>query len=258
MNIKKMKIKIKFWVLLFLLSLATSCKDKGYSVSKIEGEMIPVDSLLDSQLNPLLAEELEVYSKGVDSMMSEVIGESALFMDVKRPESLLSNLIADILREAGEQELGVPADIGLVNIGGIRTTLNKGIITMGDAFEILPFENSLAILFMKGSSIRLLMEDIAKVNGEGVSNINLVVNQDLTIEKALVGGLPIDDEKVYTLATLDYLSEGNDGMHALLQAEDIIFPEDATLRDLFVRYVKQQHKNGNLVNSTLSNRIIFK
>ena len=65
------------------------------------------------------------------------------------PESLLSNLIADVLREAAVEVLGKPADMGLINIGGIRNSLTEGDITTENIYEILPFENSLCVLTMK-------------------------------------------------------------------------------------------------------------
>lgn len=48
------------------------------------------------------------------------------------------------------------------------------------------------------------------------------------------GGQPIDDNKLYTVATIDYLADGNGSMEAFLQADDRVCPEGATLRGLFL------------------------
>lgn len=48
------------------------------------------------------------------------------------------------------------------------------------------------------------------------------------------------DNKLYTVATIDYLADGNGSMEAFLQADDRVCPEGATLRGLFLDYVRQQ------------------
>lgn len=78
-------------------------------------------------------------------------------MDKGNPESLLSNLVAGVLQQAAVRVLGKPADMGLVNMGGLRNILPKGDITVGEIFEILPFENSLCVLTMKGADMKRLL-----------------------------------------------------------------------------------------------------
>lgn len=109
--------------------------------------------------------------------MYEVIGTSEMKMDKGTPESLLSNLVASVLQEAAAQVLGKPADMGLVNMGGLRNILPKGDITVGAVFEILPFENSLCVLTMKGTDMKRLFKAIASLHGEGVSGIRLEINK---------------------------------------------------------------------------------
>lgn len=72
-------------------------------------------------------------------------------MEKGGPESLLSNLVADVLKGAATQVLGKPADMGLMNMGGLRNILSEGEITCGNIYEILPFENSLCVVTLKGS-----------------------------------------------------------------------------------------------------------
>ena len=80
--------------------------------------------------------------------MYEVIGSSEQKMDKGHPESLLSNLVAEVLRQAATKVQDKPADMGLVNMGGLRNILPAGDITVGTVYEILPFENSLCVMKM--------------------------------------------------------------------------------------------------------------
>ncbi len=115
--------------------------------------------------------------------------------------------------------LGKPADMGLVNMGGLRNILPKGDITVGAVFEILPFENSLCVLTMKGTDMKRLFKAIASLHGEGVSGIRLEINKKGELLNATIGGKPVVDDQLYTVATIDYLADGNGRMDAFLQAK---------------------------------------
>ena len=71
--------------------------------------------------------------------MYEVIGVSEMTMDKGRPESLLSNLVAEVLRLSAERVLKHPADIGIMNMGGLRNILPQGNITVDAAFRNTSF-----------------------------------------------------------------------------------------------------------------------
>lgn len=76
--------------------------------------------------------------------------------------------------------------------------------------------------------------------------------------QATVAGKPVADDKLYTVATIDYLAEGNDGMAALIQAEKRDCPQGATLRGLFMDYVERQTAAGKKLTSRMEGRITVK
>lgn len=243
--------------------LLTSCRSgrettAHYELTKVEGSMITIDSTWDANPDKKAIEVLKPYKDKVDAMMYEVIGSSEMKMDKGKPESLLSNLVASVLQQAAAQVLGKPADMGLVNMGGLRNILPKGEITVGEAFEILPFENSLCILTMKGSDMKQLFNAIASLNGEGVSGIHLDITKTGKLLNATIGGKPVEDNQLYTVATIDYLADGNGRMDAFLQAEKRECPEGATLRGLFIDYIRKQTAEGKIITSQLDGRITIK
>ena len=237
--------------LLFLSACHT-----GYEVTAVEVGRVPMDSVWDATPDVEALALLAPYKAGMDSVMNKVKGQAALSMDSHRPESLLSNLIADVLREAAVDVLGRPADMGLVNMGGIRNVLTEGDITTQTIYEILPFENSLCVVTLKGSDLKALFENIAVRLGEGVSGVKLVIDREGRLLEATVGGRPVEDDRNYTVSTIDFLAEGNDGMHALTRAQGKVCPDGATLRSLFMRYVERQTEAGRKVTSSLENRIV--
>lgn len=258
MTMRKERVLKIFCPLALVAAFGLASCRTGYRVVAVEGNRVAMDSTWDRPADPQAVALLAPYRAKVDSTMSSVLGTAALSMDRERPESLLSNLIADVLRQATADVLGKPADMGLVNIGGIRNSLAQGPITTKDAYEILPFENALCILTLKGNVMKELLENIAARRGEGVSGIRLEISADGHLLQAWVGGKPLEEDKDYTVATLDYLAEGNDGMYALPKAESRVCPPGLTLRSLFMDYVKKQTEAGRAVTSRLEGRITVK
>lgn len=252
-NIKSI-ISIGLLAGIFIFS---SCHS-GYTLASVDGGRIVINSELD--VNPDRKSEaiLIDYQATVDSIMSPVIGESARYMDKFRPESELSNLVADILRFSTLNYIGRLADVGLTNMGGLRTSLPEGKITFGNIYEITPFENTLCIVTMKGSLLRQLFKDIAEVHGEGLSGARLIITENGELVSATVAGQEIADDKEYKVATLDYLAEGNDHMYTFKDITDKVYPNGATVRQLFMDYVKEQTKAGKKVDSKIEGRITVK
>lgn len=232
----------------------------GYSVTSVEGGRIAVTAAYDSRPDSAAMAVLASYQRTVDSIMSPVIGQSARFMDRFRPESELSNLVADILRTSTSDYIGRAADVAVTNMGGLRTSLPEGDITFGNIYEITPFENALCIVTMKGALLRELFQDIAGVHGEGLSGAHLEISKDGELLSATVGGKEIEDDREYKVATLDYLAEGNDHMDAFAKAPeaDKMLPENATIRQLFLNYVNEQSRAGKKIDSKIEGRITIK
>ncbi len=232
----------------------------GYSITSIEGGRLEVTAALDKHPDAAALAVLAPYRRTVDSIMSPVIGQSARFMDCYRPESELSNLVADILRTSTSDYIGREAEVALVNMGGLRTSLPEGNITFGNIYEITPFENSLCIVRMKGTLLKQLFGNIAQRGGEGLSGARLVISKNGQLLSASVGGKPVKDEQVYTVATLDYLAEGNDRMTAFTEvseADKVACPE-AILRRLFLNYVNEQTRAGKKIDAEVEGRILIK
>lgn len=227
----------------------------GYRIAETEGGRVEMTSAYDKTPDREALDILLPYKAKVDSVMKPVIGKSSMPMKPERPESLLSNLIADVLRESSLKYTGETAEVAIINIGGLRNDLPKGNVTYGDVFEILPFENSLCILTMDGKALEQLFWEIANVKGEGLSGAELKISPDGKLINALVHGEAIDQNRKYRVATVDYLSEGNDGMTAFMQATEKVCPDGATVRQLFLDYIIGLTKKGKEVTSGLDGRI---
>lgn len=213
------KLRILLLFLHFSFFIFQSAYAQHYKVRSTKWKRIEVTSALDSNPDSTALAIIAPYKASVDSVMSPVLGMSRVAMVPRRPESLLSNWAADVMVE-GSTATGLPAaDMGLVNIGGLRNNMPEGIVRRGDIILISPFENELVVLELKGKHVIELMRNIAAVGGEGVSSsVRMVISKDRKLISATINGEKISRKRIYTIATLDYLAEGNDKMYALKKA----------------------------------------
>ena len=241
-----------FHFLIFSFSYPTFAQD--YKVRSFAWERVEVTSELDTTPSAEATKVVAPYKASVDSMMAPVLGLSRVAMTVKRPESLLSNWAADVMVEGGTATGLEPADMGLVNVGGLRNNMPEGIVRRGDIMLISPFENYVVVLEMKGADLLELMRNIAAVKGEGVSSsVRMEISAEGELLSCTIGGKEIDPERIYTVATIDYLAEGNDKMTALKKA--VKRHEIGILaRDVMMEYVLKHQ----VIDSKIEGRITIK
>jgi 2',3'-cyclic-nucleotide 2'-phosphodiesterase (5'-nucleotidase family) len=247
MNPKKL-----IFISLFAISLV-SYGQKNWAITKETSVKIPIDSTTDMVADKTYITYLEPLKQQLGAKMNVIIGDAAETMRGHGPESLLSNWNADVYLQAGSSFLGSPVDISVVNLGGLRTVIPAGNITVGKIFELMPFENELVILWLKGDKLAQLIQFFAKVGGEGVSGIRMEISNGKAVN-VNVNGQPIDSEKIYTIATSDYLAGGNDKMVQLAQYEKRV-NTNIKLRDILLDYVKNETAKGNRIQSKLDGRI---
>lgn len=220
----------------------------------ITTERIEVTNALDVNPDREALKIVSKYKAAVDSVMAPVLGESLVGMSGGRPESLLSNWSADVLVEYSGFKDGKKADMGIVNMGGLRNNMPKGTVRRGDIILISPFDNRLAVVHIKGSDLLSLFQDIAAVHGEGVSReVRLVITKDGKLVEAKVGGQPIDPDRTYRIATLDYLAEGNDRLYSFKKAQRVDV-SDFFSRDCMMQYIKQHSP----ITSQIEGRVVVK
>lgn len=247
------------FVFVLMSSVLASC-GTSYSIAKMEGTSYRIDSSYDANVDAEMLEDIEEYKVNIEREMSPVIGEvSEPILTENRSYNMLANVISDIIKLQAERIDKQKIDMGMVNIGGMRRSLPAGNITVGLAYELLPFMNTLCIMDMKGDVLLELFEQIAFVGGEGISSgVVLTISKDGKLLDAKVDGQPVDKNKTYRIATIDYIAEGNDGMTAYKKATNKIFPEDALLRDLFIDYVKELTAQGKKLEPKKDHRFIIK
>lgn len=237
--------------------MITSCRSH-YVMSGIERSRILVDSRYDA-LNDAQADAfMAPYKHVVDSMMSPVVGEVAKYMAAHRPESELSNLLADILMWAAERYNEKPV-FGVYNMGGIRAGLAKGKVTYGDVLDVAPFENKIAFLTLSGEKVLELFQQMALSGGEAVSHgVQLVITKDHQLKSAKINGEDVDPNASYRIVSIDYVIQGNDRMEAFKAKTNVNSPQEErnNLRYIIMDYFREQMQQGQVVDREIEGRII--
>lgn len=209
-------------------------------------ETIRVDSRLDSRIDKKLDAIIEPYRRGVDSLMHVVVGKSAV--ELPKGGNALLNFGADFIFERG-RKLADGVDLAIINKGGLRRDLPKGNITEGMIITLMPFYNYVNVLDIKGSDLLEAFDVMAADGGNGVSG-NVSVTYDPATGKCvevLIDGKPLDQDRIYRLATIDYLAKGGDYMSSLKRGKLVAKGKNVLYDDMI-----EEFRHGSLKGKTVN------
>lgn len=176
-----------------------------------------------------------------------------------KAESPLGQFLADLTRGAAEQATGQTVDLALQNGGGIRNELPAGKLTYGDVFEVLPFDNRLALVKMPGSALtelfrrNLLGSHGILIPSSGLRVVSRCDGEELKVELLQASGQPIDPARKYTVATSDFLALGGDNFGVIvptLGEGAVKVYDDTTLREIIVEELRRYQ--GPFLSGTAS------
>ena len=147
------------------------------------------------------------------------------------------NWACDALWEAAKKACPKKVDMAVVNIGGMRCDWYPGKITRGQIYELMPFDNMLVVLTLKGEDVLDLCQGFAARGGEGVAGLRMKA-VDGRLAEVMIDGKAVRSNELYTVATSDYLMGGADHMDALTRYVDC-WKSDLIIRDLYLDAVEQ-------------------
>ena len=238
-----------------LLMIALLLALPGVAAAQFTYKWTPVliDSTWDAMTDFRATETIAKYSAQV-APLQEIVGYTEEEYNRERPESGLSNFAADVVRVVAEKKTGEHVDVGLMNFGGIRTSLPKGAVRVYDIYSIFPFDNYLVTFDIKGSDLRRFLEHrVSRGRLECLSNVEIEV-KDRKPLKLFVDGAPIDDDRVYKFATINFLMDGGDGV----VLSDVAFNRkdtDVWIRDAICEYLREQMARGEKIVLSTDGRI---
>ncbi len=182
-------------------------KWNDYQASNIQvNSSIPQDSTILSILAP--------YKKHVHEVMDKIVGFSDGDFVKGKPDGTLGNLVADAVRIAAGNIVGKAINIGVITNSSIQSQIKPGKITRNTVYHIMPYNNHLVILKLRGSQVREMANEIANVGGEPISGMRMSII-DGEAQAILVGNHVIQDDSLYTVATNNYMADGGGDLSAV-------------------------------------------
>ncbi len=207
----------------------------------ITSEAFPPDAEMVAFIKP--------YADEANASLQDVVMVTSEEFDAgdklnRKKEMPHGNLVSDAQVAFIESEIGVKVDFGFTNGGNIRASLPKGDVTKENILTMLPFENYIYVLDLKGTDVVELFEFIGKrPQGSGAfAQVSKEVSYTITnpgengvISNVLINGEPIDESKTYKIAVNNYIAGGGDGYEVLTRATSV-FNTSMLMSDMTIWY----------------------
>lgn len=244
------KVFLNLLLILVILLLSNCVNTK---VNNTQNNVISINKTVG--VDSISLEIIKPYKAKMSAQMGEVIGVTEFALTKNSPEGLLGNFGADlVLKTANDNykfENGRRVDFCVLNNGGFRVDLPQGNITTGKIFELMPFDNKIAIVELKGSEVKILCEIIVAKNGMPISGIKIGVKND-KVSTILINNEAFEENKTYYVATSDYMSTGGDNMS--FWAKSPVINLDIKIRDAILNHIKSETSKGNKIKSSIEGR----
>jgi len=233
--------------------LLSACSKKQYvHVADIDTDYIRVNKYAAKE-DKTVKDMISPYKEQLDAEMNVVLGEIADDMVKSRPNSNLGNWFADLLQTIANIEFDGYVDFAVQNYGGLRVpVMAKGELTVGDIYEVMPFDNKLVILNLSGEKTLMLLNRIADYGGWPISsNLKMSIENDKATD-ITIKGEPFDIKKTYRVALPDYTANGGD--RCVFLKDEPQEDNDKMIRDLIIEYFQNNPPTEPIVAPT-GNRI---
>lgn len=246
-----MRLNRTFILFYAALSLLVGCKTHYLpqvtnSNNIVIDNSIPADSAIIAFYTP--------YKTQLEKEMNTQIGYSNHFLTKVRsqPEFLVGNFFAEAMLHVAKK-IDPQTELSLATKDGIRAEVKQGPITVGSMFEVMPFENTITILEIKGTDLLELCEFIAKTGGQPIAGFTMNIKDEKPVD-IKIAGKALDPNKTYKLVTYDYLANGGDYIKGITNPINRI-NTPYTVREQLIKYVEELTSKGQNVNTQLDGRI---
>jgi 2',3'-cyclic-nucleotide 2'-phosphodiesterase (5'-nucleotidase family) len=239
-NLKKYNDVLKLFVIFLTFFFIISCSTQSYTVTKIEGKRIPITE--KENQNTTVESFIKPYREHINKDLDKILAYNPETLDKNGGEwqTNIGNLMSDVTLLKGNEVFNKKEnkniDICLLNYGGIRSILPKGNITSRNAFEIMPFENSLVVIALKGEQIQEITSFIiADKKPHPLSGLTFTIDKNKQAKNILIHGKPLEKDTIYYVATNDYLANGGNNMEFFKKGVQK-FDLDYKLRNILIDY----------------------
>ncbi len=195
-------------------------------VKEAKGDPIYLDKSITPDAGVL--DRIKELGAPIEELKLKEVSETTKPIDGSREscrarECEMGNLVADAILDRVK---GQGVEIVFQNGGGLRASIDQGVVTMGEVLTVLPFQNTLATFQLSGKDIVASLEGGVSEIEEGKGKFPQVAGLKYSFDKSVApnGGrvksvevmengawAPIDPAKEYLVATNNFVRQGGDG-----------------------------------------------
>ena len=236
------------------LGILMICFSNSASAQKIITEYRYYGIGINEQVDSSIQKMLEPFSDGVAAMMHTIIGFSLNGIFKLQQDNIIGNFICDGLKTMIEKRTQKKIDIAIINKSAVHAFLRKGDISIGMVYEILPYDNQLVTMEIKGKVLRQLLNHVASNNGWPVSGIQMKIKENKAYGIS-VNQIALEDTASYTMVTSDYLAKGKDGCFMLQEMP--VLPTGYYTRNMVIEFIESITKQARTIDMAGDNRIQY-
>ncbi|WMJ81904.1 5'-nucleotidase C-terminal domain-containing protein [Clostridium sp. MB40-C1] len=187
--------------------------DKEGNLKSIEPILDPLYKRPDTLIEDKNVKSIyEKYKKDLQKVLSEVVGVTDTELSHDRytsgGTSPLGKWVCDVMKKKAKVQ------IGITNGGGLRCPIPKGNITMGKLYEMMPFDNTLVTMELKGSDLKRVIENGIMNDEFGwvqVSGVKVYYDKNAKFgsritNMVLEDGSLVNMNKYYTVVVNDFMA----------------------------------------------------
>ena len=205
-----------------------------------QNNFILIDSTIEKQ--GLLEAMIAPYRQKIEKEMSQILGYNHQALE----KPLIGQFAVDALLYQYNQQVKIskqPAQIAFLKRGNLRRNIDTGFVHVGDIYELMPFENRLVGMRVKGADLICLGQKVLQDEGFYLGGME-VFEVPFGV---FVAGKKVKNNQTYHLATIDYLALGGDNSdcfkdNSSLSISTVLFREaliDEVKRQKDIRIVPQ-------------------
>jgi 5'-nucleotidase len=234
----------------YLGRLDVTFNGKG-EVASWNGEPILLDASVAEDKET--ADRIAALDKPIQEMKNRPVGEAKAAIDgdrknCRQKECTMGNLVSDALLSATKAK---GTQIVIMNGGGLRTSIDQGPVTLGEVLTVLPFQNTIATMKLKGSDVVAALENgFSKVEEEQgrfpqVAGLRVTwdrkkppMSRVVSVEVADGATFkPIDPNAIYNVGTNDFMRRGGDGFSVFKDKSIDAYDFGPNLEDTVASYI---------------------
>lgn len=214
--------------------------------------------------NAEIASLVAAFKKPIAAAMSEKIGSTTKGLP---RDGTMQEVIADAMLAATKSSGSIAA---FINVGGVRTAIEPGDITLGKANEVQPFRNTLMLIDLTGQQLKDALE--TPYSGDEPSggvlwpssgtsySVDMSKPSGSRVYDVIVGGAPLDLAKTYRLTFNNFTAGGGDAHVVLKNATGYRYDTGLLDIDAFVDYLKSRkpfdHARENRIRTQRSSFVV--